>query len=396
MAVRTARRMDKLGRSEIREILKLTMQPDVINFAGGLPAPELFPIEEIKGVTQDLLSRHGRQVLQYSTTEGFYPFREIIAARMNDNFHTKLAGDDIAIVTGSQQALDLAGKIFIDEGDAVLLESPSYLGAINAFKPYGPRFVEVAMDGDGMIPEELERAIRTAGRAKLLYMTPDFQNPTGRTLSLERRKHIIEIINKYNLPLIEDNPYGELRFEGERLPALKSLDSKGLVIYNGTFSKIFSPGLRVGWVAAAHDLLELFVTAKQSGDLHTSEFNQRIIYEYLLKHDIGEHIKRLAALYKSRLAAIIKSMEEEFPPGVVFTRPAGGLFLWVVLPEGADAGELLRKCLKEKVAFVPGSAFYPNGGQKNTLRLNFSNMPEDRIREGIKRMAAVFRKAAKA
>ncbi|MDR2007099.1 MAG: PLP-dependent aminotransferase family protein [Acidaminococcales bacterium] len=396
MTVATARRMDKLGRSEIREILKLTLKPDIISFAGGLPAPELFPVEEIKSVTQDLLSRHGRQVLQYSTTEGFYPFREIIAARANDNFQTKLTGDDITIVTGSQQALDLAGKIFIDEGDAVLLESPSYLGAINAFKPYGPRFAEVAMDENGMIPAELEKTLKAVGRAKLLYMTPDFQNPTGRTLSLERRKHIIEIINKYNLPLIEDNPYGELRFEGERLPALKALDTKGLVIYNGTFSKILSPGLRQGYVAAAHDLLELFITVKQSSDLHTSELNQRIVYEYLLKYDIKEHIKRLIALYKSRLDAIIKSMEEEFPPEVSFTRPEGGLFLWVVLPEKIDAGKLLVKCLEEKVAFVPGFSFYPNGGQRNTLRINYSNMPEDRIKEGIKRLAAVFRKALKA
>jgi 2-aminoadipate transaminase len=387
--------MGSLGRSEIREILKLTMRPEIISFAGGLPAPELFPVEEIKSVAQDLLSRHGRQVLQYSTTEGFYPFREAIAARMNDKFQTKLAGNDIAVVTGSQQALDLAGKIFIDEGDAVLLERPSYLGAINAFKPYGPRFVEVAMDEDGMIPKELEAAIKKAGRAKLIYMTPDFQNPTGRTLSLNRRKEIIEIINRHDLPLIEDNPYGELRFEGERPPTLKALDSKGLVIFSGTFSKILSPGLRIGWVAAAPALLEHFITVKQSSDLHTSEFNQRIVHEYLLKYDIEEHIKRLAALYKSRLDAMIKSMEEEFPPQARFVRPEGGLFLWVVLPEKIDATELLVKCLEEKVAFVPGLPFYPNGGQRNTLRLNYSSMPEDRIREGIKRLAAVFRKAVK-
>ena len=393
MTVATARRMGSFGRSEIREILKLTVRPEIINFAGGLPAPELFPIEDLKNVTRELLSRHGRQVLQYSTTEGFFPFREAIAARMGSKFQAKLTGNDITIVTGSQQALDLAGKIFIDEGDDVLLESPSYLGAINAFRPYGPNFIEVAMDERGMITRELEKAIKSSARPKLLYMTPDFQNPTGRTLPLERRQEIIEIINRHALPLIEDNPYGELRFEGERLPSLKALDRKGLVIFNGTFSKILSPGLRVGWVAAAPGLLDLFITAKQASDLHTSEFNQRIIHEYLLQYDIDEHIKRLIALYKSRLDAIIKSIQEELPPQVSFSRPEGGLFLWVTLPEGIDASELFGKCLEENVAFVPGFPFYPNGGQRNALRLNYSNMPEEKIKEGIKRLAAVLRKS---
>ena len=395
MAVTFAKRMSKLGRSEIREILKLTTKPEVISFAGGLPAPELFPVEDIKKVTNDLLDECGEQVLQYSTTEGYKPFRDIIAERMNDKFQTKVTGDDITIMTGSQQALDFAGKIFIDEGDVVLLESPSYMGALNAFKPYGPQYVEIAMDEEGLIPEELEKALQTTERVKFLYIIPDFQNPTGRTLSVERRKKIMEIANKYDLPIIEDNPYGELRFKGERPPALKSFDTKGLVIYHGTFSKIFTPGLRLGWVCASPQILDQFIIIKQASDLHTSEFNQRITYEYMVKYDIDKHVEKIIDLYRKRREVIIKAMQDEFPPSVKFTLPDGGLFLWVTLPEGIDGVALLEKSLKENVAFVPGAPFYPNSKKKNTMRLNFSNMPEDRIVEGIKRLAKVMKEELK-
>ena len=391
MAVTFAKRMSKLGRSDIREILKLTTKPEVISFAGGLPAPELFPIEEIKKVTSDLLDEDGKQVLQYSTTEGYKPFRDIIAQRMNDKFQTKVTGDDVTIMTGSQQALDFAGKIFIEEGDVILLESPSYMGAINAFKPYGPEFVEIDMDEDGIIPEKLEEALKTTERVKFLYVIPDFQNPTGRTLSLERRKKIMEIANEYDLPIVEDNPYGELRYKGERLPAIKAFDTKGLVIYHGTFSKTFSPGLRLGWVSASSKILDQYIIAKQVSDLHTSELNQRITYEYMIKYDIDKHIEQINALYRKRREVIIKAMEEEFPPNVKFTRPDGGLFLWVTLPEGVDGTKLLVECLKENVAFVPGKSFYPNSSKQNTMRLNFSNMPEERIWEGIKRLAKVLK-----
>lgn len=392
MAVKFAKRMGNLGRSEIREILKLTAKPEVINFAGGLPAPELFPVQEIKKVTEELLEQYGAQVLQYSTTEGYKPFRDLIAKRMNDKFKTNVTGDDVTIMSGSQQALDFAGKIFIDEGDVILLESPSYMGALNAFKSYGPKYVEIAMDEDGMIPEELEKALQTTERVKFLYMIPDFQNPTGRTLSLERRKKIMEIANKYDLPIIEDNPYGELRFKGERLPAIKSFDTKGLVIYHGTFSKIFTPGLRLGWVCANPEILNQFIVIKQASDLHTSEFNQRIAYEYMMKYNIDEHIENIIALYRKRREVIVKTMQDEFPPSVKFTLPDGGLFLWVTLPEGVDGIKLLEECLKENVAFVPGYSFFPNSSKKNTMRMNFSNMPDDRIVEGVKRIAKVLKR----
>ena len=391
MALKFAKRMSNLGRSEIREILKLTTKPEVISFAGGLPAPELFPVKEIEDVTKTLLEEYGEQVLQYSTTEGYLPFREMIAKRMNDKFYTDVNADDITVLSGSQQALDFAGKIFIDEGDVILLESPSYMGALNAFKPYGPKYIEIPMDEDGIIPEELEKVLKTTDRVKFLYLIPDFQNPTGRTLSLERRKKLMQIVTEYELPVIEDNPYGELRFVGERLPALKSMDPKGLVIYHGTFSKIFTPGLRLGWVAAKPEILERFIVVKQASDLHTSEFNQRIAYEYMRKYDIDKHVENIIALYRKRREVIMKAMEEEFPPNVKFTHPDGGLFLWVTLPENVDGVKLLEECLKENVAFVPGQSFYPNSSKKNTMRINFSNMPEDRIVEGVKRMAKVMK-----
>ncbi len=392
MPISFAKRMNNMNKSEIREILKLTQRPEIISFAGGLPAPELFPVEQIKQITQDLLTNYGHQVLQYSTTEGFLPFREQIAKRMNEKFKTNVTGEDITILSGSQQALDFAGKVFINEGDTIIVESPTYLGAINAFKPYGPKYVEIPMDEDGLIVSELEKALEKNPNAKFLYTIPDFQNPTGRTLSLERRKQLIEVINKYNLPVIEDNPYGELRFQGEHLPSLKSMDTKGLVIYHGTFSKTFTPGLRLGWVCASKEILDQFIIVKQSSDLHTSEFNQRIAYEYVEKYDLEEHIRAICALYKKRREAMVKAMQEHFPKQVKFTLPDGGLFLWITMPEDVDCVKLLEKAVEQKVAFVPGMSFYPNSGKKNTMRLNFSNTPEDRIIEGIKSLAQVVQK----
>ena len=269
-----AKRMERMQSSEIRELLKLTAQPDIISFAGGLPAPELFPVEEIAKVSHDLVEKEGQQLLQYATTEGRPALRAKIAARMKEKYHTEVDPDEILITTGSQQCLDFAGKLFLDPGDVVLCESPSYLGALNAFNAYEPTFVEVPTDNVGLIPEELDKILSTTDRCKFIYVIPDFQNPTGRTWSLERRKKFMEVINKHNLPVLEDNPYGELRYEGEILPSLKSMDTKGLVMFLGTFSKIFCPGLRLGWVAAAKDVVSEYVKIKQSADLHTSNLDQ--------------------------------------------------------------------------------------------------------------------------
>ena len=390
-----AKRMERMQASEIRELLKLTAQPDIISFAGGLPAPELFPVEEIAKVSHDLVEKEGRQLLQYATTEGRPTLRAKIAKRMKDKYHTEVDPDDILITTGSQQCLDFAGKLFLDPGDVVLCESPSYLGALNAFNAYEPNFVEVPTDDGGLIPEELDKILETTPNCKFIYVIPDFQNPTGRTWSMERRKAFMEVVNKHNLPVLEDNPYGELRYEGEILPSLKSLDTKGLVMFLGTFSKIFCPGLRLGWVAAEHSVVEEFVKIKQSADLHTSNFDQGVADAYMDNYDLDAHVEEIKALYRKRRDLIVKTMEEEFPAGVEFTRPQGGLFLWVTLPEGVSAKTVFHKCIEMKVAAVIGDAFYPNDKTDRSLRVNYSNMTEDRIVEGVKRMAKAIKECMK-
>lgn len=391
MAVKFASRMDRMKASEIRELLKLTAQPDIISFAGGLPAPELFPVEEIAEVSKSLLMKEGRQLLQYATTEGRPSLREKIACRMTEKYGTPVDKDEILITTGSQQCLDFAGKLFLDPGDVVLLESPSYLGAINAFNAYQPKFVEVPTDEYGVIPEELDKILATTPNCKFMYVIPEFQNPTGISWTMERREKFMEVVNKYELPVLEDNPYGELRYEGKRLPTLKSMDTKGLVMFLGTFSKIFCPGLRLGWVAGPKKLVDKFVMIKQSADLHTSNFDQGIVDAYIDNYDLDAHVAKIVELYGHRRNLILKTMKEEFPAEVKFTRPEGGLFLWVTLPEGCSAMKVFNKCIEMKVAAVIGDAFYPNGKTDRSLRVNYSNMPDDRIVEGIRRMAKAIK-----
>lgn len=386
-----ATRMERMQASEIRELLKLTAQPDIISFAGGLPAPELFPVEEIAKVSHDLVLKEGRQLLQYATTEGRPSLRAKIAKRMADKYHTNVDPDDILITTGSQQCLDFAGKLFLDPGDVVLCESPSYLGALNAFNAYQPKFVEVPTDNGGLIPEEVDKILETTTNCKFIYVIPDFQNPTGRTWSMERRQKFMEVVNKHNLPVLEDNPYGELRYEGTILPSLKSLDTKGLVMFLGTFSKIFCPGLRLGWIAAEHSLLTEFVKIKQSADLHTSNFDQGVADAYMDQYDLDEHVKEIVALYKHRRDLILESMEKFFPEGTEWTHPEGGLFLWLTFPEGVSARKVFTKCIEMKVAGVIGDAFYPNQKTDRSMRINYSNMPDDRIVEGIQRMAKAIK-----
>ena len=391
MAVKFAKRLDNLEGSAIRELLKITQRPEVISFAGGMPAPELFPVEEMKKVSVAVLEEQGQVALQYTTTEGYAPLREKIADRMNTKLKTNVKADDILITSGSQQGLDFSGKTFLDKGDVVLCESPSYMGALNAMKAYEPEFIEIATDNDGMKMEELEKVLASNNKVKLIYVIPDFQNPSGRTWPLERRLKFMEIINKYEIPVVEDNPYGELRFDGETLPSLKSLDTKGLVIYLGTFSKIFCPGYRLGWTCAAPKILEKFNICKQGADLQASTIGQMEVNKFMEMYDLDAHVKKIKECYVKRRDVMLKTMEEEFPEGVEFTHPQGGLFTWVTLPEGIDAGEMAKKCLEKNVAYVPGASFYPNGGVFNTCRLNYSNMPEDKIVEGIKRMGEVLR-----
>lgn len=392
MALNYAKRMNNIRASEIRELLKLTQRPEVISFAGGLPAPELFPVEEFKRVAEEVLDEKGTAALQYGPTEGYLPLREKIVERMK-KVKVDLESDNILITNGSQQGLDFSARIFINPGDVIICESPSYLGAINAFKAYEPRFVEVETDDEGMIMEDLEKALKENENVKFIYVIPDFQNPSGKTWSLKRRKGLVELANKYNVAIIEDNPYGELRFEGEILPAVKHFDTEGRVIFLGTFSKIFCPGLRLGWVAADKEVLNKYVLVKQGADLQSSTISQMEVAKFLEVYDIEEHIEKLKKVYKKRKDLMIKTMEEEFPEGIKFTNPEGGLFTWVVLPKHINARKLAEKALEKNVAFVPGGSFFPNGGNENTFRMNYSNMDEERIVEGIKRLASVLKEA---
>jgi 2-aminoadipate transaminase len=375
--------------SETREILKVTERPEVISFAGGLPAPELFPVEALKNACNAVLNEEGAASLQYSTTEGFIPLRVAISQRM------KVIGIDstienVLITSGSQQAIDLTGRIFINEGDTIICESPTYLAAINAFKSYNPKFVEVAMDDDGMDMDQLEKTLQEHPNTKFIYTIPDFQNPTGRTLKLERRKRIIELANQYDVLIVEDNPYGAIRFAGEALPPVKYFDTEGRVIYISTFSKIFTPGLRLGWICADESFIEKYVAFKQTADLHTDSFAQRITAKYLELYDIDEHINKIKAVYKERCTVMLSCIEEFFPKNLSYSKPEGGLFIWVEFPESVDSRELFAECLANNVAFVPGTPFFPNGTKNNALRLNYSNMPKEKIRQGMKRMGEVL------
>jgi len=389
--MKLAKRMDTLNASEIREILKVTVRPEVISFAGGLPAPELFPVGELARAAQTVMERSGREVLQYSTTQGDLPLRVGIALRMARAYGLTVSPEQLLVTSGSQQGLDLIAKLFLDDGDVVLSESPTYIGMTQAFSVFRPRFVEVATDDDGMVPEALERALTENPGAKLVYTIPTFQNPSGRTWSTSRRRAVMEIATVREIPVIEDNPYGELRFEGEPAPLLKQFDPKDLVIYLGTFSKVFCPGLRLAWTLARESFIEKLVLLKQGADLHTSTFAQALLVEYLRSADIDANIAALRVLYRRRRDAMLETMTATFPPGIVHTHPQGGLFLWVELPPQVNAREVLARSLERQVAFVPGGSFFPNGGHENTLRLNYSNMPEERIREGITRLASVLR-----
>jgi 2-aminoadipate transaminase len=337
-----ARRMTALRTSEIREILKLTQKPEVISFAGGLPAAERFPVDQMIAVSTAVLRDSGAQALQYSTTEGFAPLREAIAERMNRVFSAGVHADRVLITSGSQQGLDLTGKIFLDEGDVVLCESPTYLGAINAFRAYSPRFVEVPTDDEGMVIAELEQRLAETDRAKFIYVVPDFQNPSGRTWSRQRREQFMAVVRRTGIPVIEDCPYAEIRFEGETMPPLISHEGGELVVYLGTFSKTFCPGLRLGWLTADADLHSRYVMVKQGADLHTSTLSQMQLARYLQDFDLDAAIAEITELYRRRRDVMLETMARTFPDDVRWTRPEGGLFLWVTLPEGISAKDLLR------------------------------------------------------
>jgi len=395
---RYAHRMQKMGSSVIRELLKLTEQPDIISFAGGLPAPEVFPLHEFREACNFVLDHFGPQSLQYSTTEGYLPLREMVA-RHNARFSAEVGADNILITSGSQQALDFIGRLFVNRGDYVVVESPTYLGALQAWNAYGAQYIPVRTDENGMIVDELEAALRIG--PKFIYILPNFQNPGGSTLSLERRKKLVGLADKYGVPIIEDDPYGQLRYEGDHIPSVVSLDSEfrgpngghysGNVIYLSTFSKLLAPGLRLAWVIAPPEVIRKLVMAKQAADLHTSSFNQYVAFEVAKGGFLDEHVKVIRATYKERRDVMIEMMEELFPAGVTWRKPQGGMFLWGILPEGMDSAEVLKRAIDKKVAFVPGESFHPRGGGKNTMRLNFSYSSPDTIREGIARLGTTLK-----
>lgn len=389
--VRYAKRMEQLTNSDIGDLLKLIARPDIISFAGGLPAPELFPVEQLKAACDAVMDECGRVACQYSSTEGFPALREKIAARMKAKNNIDTDADHILVTSGSQQGLDFSARVFVDKGDVILMESPSYLGAINAFKACEPTFMEVPTDDGGMIMEELEKILATTENVKMIYVIPDFQNPTGRTWSLERRHKFMEIINKYEIPVIEDNPYGELRFENENMPALKSLDTKGLVVFLGTFSKVLVPGYRLGWVCASEEILSMYNFIKQGADLQTPTVTQLEANKYMEMFDLDKHVDTIRELYKHRRDVMMEAMETYLPKEAKFTHPDGGLFTWVELPDYIDTREMALQCLEKKVAYVPGGSFFPNGGKENCFRMNYSCMPDDKIVEGVKAIAEVIK-----
>lgn len=392
MNIRFSKRAQGLKASEIRELLKLTEMPEIISFAGGLPAPELFPVKEMELIMQKVLEKDGRLALQYSSTEGFKPLREIIAKQRMAPAKVNVTADDIAVTTGSQQGIEFSAKIFVNEGDVVICESPSYLGAINAFAAYQPKFIEIPMDDHGMIIEKLEEALKANPNAKMIYTIPDFQNPTGITMSDDRRKRVAELGSEYKIPVIEDNPYGDLIFEGTRHPSIKSFDKEGWVIYLGTFSKTFCPGLRLGWVCASPEILEKYIVVKQGADLQCSTLDQRAAALFMETYDLDKHIEAIKDVYRKRRTLMLESMDKYFPKEVTHTNPYGGLFTWVQLKEELDAAEILKEALKENVAYVPGGSFFPNGGHLNYFRLNYSCMSDEKIVDGIERLGKVLAK----
>ncbi|MHB8140098.1 MAG: aminotransferase-like domain-containing protein [Vulcanimicrobiaceae bacterium] len=392
-----AERTSRLRASTIREMLKVTQQPNVISFGGGLPAPELFPVAAVAECTAEIMEEIGASALQYSVTQGIPEMRTWVAQRLATQMARDVSADDVLIVNGSQQGLDLLGKIFLDPGDHVLLERPTYLGAIQAFDAYQAQYLSVETDEHGIVPESLERIIERADPLpKFLYLVPTFQNPTGRTLSIERRERIVRICERFEVPIVEDDPYHELRFEGEPLPPLVSFARNGSVIYLGTGSKIVAPGLRIAWLVASDpEVREKLILAKQGADLHSGSLAQYIFHRFVSRREaFARHLEAIVATYRGRRDVMYAALGEFMPESVRFNKPEGGMFLWASVA-GIDTTALLERSKEERVVFVPGVSFYPQRDVVESMRLNFSNAGEEKIRVGIERLASVIRSFAR-
>jgi 2-aminoadipate transaminase len=392
-----------MGSSAIRELLKVTEQTDIISFAGGFPAAEYFPVERFREASDYVLKNYSSRALQYGTTEGFQPLREYMVNKMA-KLGVKRSVENVLITSGSQQSLDLVGRIFINKGDRIITERPTFIGSMQSWRAYQAEFITLPVDEEGMNTEALDETIKL--KPKFMYILPNYQNPAGVTLSMDRRQTIVKLARQYGIPIVEDDPYWELRYEGEHLPSLLSLDEEmgrvrfsgesardldhGKVIYLGTFSKTLAPGLRLGWIMAPAELIRDCALAKQGMDLHTSMFVQMVAYQVVKDGFLEEHIAQVREVYRERRDIMLNAMSREFPSVVKWTRPQGGLFLWVTLPEMVNSLGILRKAIESKVAFVPGSAFYPDGGGDNEFRLNYSNAKPEQIEQGIKRLGKVL------
>lgn len=385
-----SKRVPADGTDAVGAILQAAADPKIISFAGGLPAPELFPVKEMKAAVDKVFEEHGQEAMQYGAAKGVTALREVIQQHVKEKEDVDSELDNVLVTTGSEQALDLVGKAFVDPGDTVLVEQPTYLCALDVFRSYGANFASVEMDEDGMKMDALEEALKANPNTKLIYTVPNFQNPTGRTMTEERRKQLAELAEKYDVYVLEDNPYGEIRFAGQHVPAVKSFDKSGHVLYMSTFSKTLAPGFGLGWLVADEDVVNKLTVLKQSADLHTDNLAQFAVAQFFADNDVDAHVKEISALYGKRKDLMLEGIKKYFPEGVKYTDPEGGMFLWVEVPGVDDTVELFKECLEHDVAFVPGDPFFAGEVQPGAFRLNYSNMKEDQIEVGLKRLGAAL------
>ncbi|MBO5869704.1 MAG: PLP-dependent aminotransferase family protein [Clostridia bacterium] len=376
--------------SAIREIFKSLSDPNVISFAAGNPSPLSFPVEKMHAVAEDIFQNQASFAFQYGITEGYPRLREQIATRLKERFNTGSDDDDVIITTGGQQGIDLCAKVLCNEGDTVICENPSFIGALNAFRSYNTKLVGVDLEADGMNIEALENALKANPNTKIIYVIPTFQNPAGITTSLEKRKAILALAEKYNCTILEDNPYGELRFAGEDVPTIKSLDTKGHVIYCSSFSKILSAGMRIGFVCGPKELVQKIVVVKQVNDVHTNLFFQMVASKFIDTYGLDDHIEMIRKLYKDKCDLMLAELDKHVAGKAVYTRPEGGLFIWVTV-EGGNGDDIAKRALNNKLAVVTGSSFNPiQGGYSPSVRLNYSTPSDEQIIEGVKRLAEVL------
>ena len=385
-----SKRVPADGTDAVGAILQAAADPKIISFAGGLPAPELFPVKEMKAAVDKVFEEHGQEAMQYGAAKGVTALRKVIQQHVKKKENVDSELDNVLVTTGSEQALDLVGKAFVDPGDTVLVEQPTYLCALDVFRSYGANFASVEMDEDGMKMDALEEALNANPNTKLIYTVPNFQNPTGRTMTEERRKQLAELAEKYDVYVLEDNPYGEIRFAGQHVPAVKSFDKSGHVLYMSTFSKTLAPGFRLGWLVADKNVVNKLTVLKQSADLHTDNLAQFAVAQFFADNDVDAHVKEISALYGKRKNLMLEGIKKYFPEGVKYTDPEGGMFLWVEVPGVDDTVELFKECLEHDVAFVPGDPFFADEVQPGAFRLNYSNMKEDQIEVGLKRLGAAL------